>query len=270
MDVIVLDGPVGTELMRRGIPCPAPGWSAYAIETTPDAIREIHCEYARAGAMVHTANTFRTKARVFPDRWERLAREAVRLARDAALPGQRVAGSIAPLEDCYRPDLSPPHALKEHAELASVLADSGCDLLLCETFPHMGEAQQAVRAAAGTGLETWVSLTPGPDADLLSPDDVRAAVPGLIEAGASAVLVNCLPADRAAPYVAAIAESSGGAVRIGVYANPGSFQSDGVMPADDYAALARLWIDAGASIVGVCCTGRAAHVQALTNLIRNP
>lgn len=269
MDVIVLDGPMGTELIRMGIPCPAPGWSAYAIETAPEAIRSIHAAYAMAGAMVHTANTFRTKARAFPDRWARLAREAVRLAKEAALPGQRVAGSIAPLEDCYRPDLSPPVAYAEHAELAMVLADADCDLLLCETFPHVGEAEQAVRAGAGTGLETWVALTPGPDADLLSPDDMHAAVPRMIDAGASAVLVNCLPADRVESYVTALAEAAGGVVLIGAYANPGSFDSDRLMPPEDYAALARRWIRAGAGIVGVCCTGSAAHVQALTNMVRN-
>ena len=32
---ILLDGPMGTELLARGVPTPLPGWSAHALETNP-------------------------------------------------------------------------------------------------------------------------------------------------------------------------------------------------------------------------------------------
>ena len=107
MSVIILDGPLGTELDARGIPTPLPGWSAHALDEAPEAICAIHRDYAAAGATVHTTNTFRTRRAVFGARWETLARRAVHLARDSVPSGHRVAGSIAPLADCYRPDLSP-------------------------------------------------------------------------------------------------------------------------------------------------------------------
>src|SRR5262245_32300435 len=102
-----LDGPVGTELAARGVATPAPLWSAWALVHAPDVLAAIHRDYVAAGATVHTANTFRTKRRSAPENWEALARKAVSVARAEAPVGQRVAGSIAPLEDCYRPDLSP-------------------------------------------------------------------------------------------------------------------------------------------------------------------
>ncbi len=261
----LLDGPIGTELLARGVPTPIPLWSAWALEHRPETVREIHRDYVAAGAHVHTANTFRTKSRTTPD-WETLARRAVALAREGG--AARVAGSIAPLEDCYRPDLSPPEPEAEHAELAWVLADAGCDLLLCETFPHLGEGLAALRAAVATGLPTWIAFTAGPDADLLTPAELAEGARRARDLGAAAVLVNCVPASRTLPYVQALAAVG---LPFGAYANAG--QPDEKMgwlaepdAPERYLAHARTWIDAGATMVGSCCGTGPAHVRALKEL----
>jgi len=267
--VIILDGPMGTELAVRGVPTPLPGWSAHALRTHPEVVSAVHEAYAEAGAMMHTANTFRTRRRTCPDDWEALARRAVKLAREVAdRHGGRVAGSLAPLEDCYRPDLSPASevARVEHGEHARVLADAGCDLLLCETFPHVPEALVALEASLATGLEVWVSFTPGHRADLLTPDEVAAGARSALRGGASCVLVNCVPARSALPYVEALAPASG--KPFGVYANAGSTDDAiGWSPAPQgprrQAELAATWRAVGASVVGGCCGTGPAHVRAL-------
>ncbi|MBK7404220.1 MAG: homocysteine S-methyltransferase family protein [Phycisphaerales bacterium] len=168
--ITILDGPVGTELIRRGVDCTGPLWSARAIDGAPEVLGAIHREYAAAGATVHTAATFRTQPGIEPGEWARLARRGVELVREAVPRGHRVAGSLAPLADCYRPDLSParvdPAATREaHLALARVLADAGCDILLCETFTDPGEgllaAGAAVEAAEATGAEVWLSPLTG-------------------------------------------------------------------------------------------------------------
>jgi S-methylmethionine-dependent homocysteine/selenocysteine methylase len=180
----------------------------------------------------------------------------------------RVAGSIAPLEDCYRPDLSPQECRGEHRELAEVLADCGCDLLLCETFPHAGEALVAVEEAVRTGVETWAALTAGPEADLMTPEQMAEAARGVIDAGASAVLVNCTPATKTLPFVKGLAAACGN-VPIGAYANAGSpdekigWTSDPAFGAVEYADLAESWIDAGATLIGGCCGTTPEHIRAL-------
>ena len=83
MTVTILTGPLGTELHRRGVQTPLPGWSAHALEEAPEVVAAIHADYAAAGATVHVTNTFRTKRRTFPDRWEAHARKAVELCRSA-------------------------------------------------------------------------------------------------------------------------------------------------------------------------------------------
>lgn len=272
MTVTLLDGPLGTELARRGVPIDGPGWSARAIDAAPDVIRAIHADYAGAGATVHTAATFRARPADVGPRWAALAATAVALARSAVPPHHAVAGSLAPLADCYRPDLSPPDAGPAHRELAVCLADVGVDLLLVETFANPREAAAAVRAAASTGLPTWCALTPGFRGDLLDPRAMADAARACADEGASAILVNCGPAATAIRWVEALA----GIPRpLGVYANAG--------PADDgvgwsgapdepgrYLDHARRWVAAGATLVGGCCGTRPAHVRTLRLGLRAP
>jgi S-methylmethionine-dependent homocysteine/selenocysteine methylase len=256
--ITVLDGPIGTELERRGIATPAPGWSAYAIENAPEILAAIHKDYAAAGATVHTANTFRTKRRQFPETWERLAREAVAIAKTSVPKEHRVAASIAPLEDCWRPDLSPPQgvARKEHREVARVLADAGADILLCETFPHRGEAVIAVEEAVRTGKETWVALTAGPEGTLMTAREMNEAARACIDAGASVILVNCSPPERTLAFLDALDAPTKGA-----YANAGSTS------VDEYVQHAMAWIAHGASVVGSCCGTGPGHILEITRKI---
>lgn len=264
--IAVLDGPVGTELWARGVSTRLPGWSAHALVEAPDVLAAIHRDYAFAGATVHTANTFRTKRRTFPNEWKELAHTAVELCRDNVPPHHQVAGSIAPLEDCYRPDLSPAGPRPEHRELARALADFGCDLILCETFPHVGEALVAVEEAVATGIDTWVSFTAGPDANLLTPQEIERGAREAVKRGAKAVLVNCVPAPKMLAFVERLADVG---VPFGAYANAGSADDAiGWKNGPDegparYADCAQTWIENGATLIGTCCGTGPKHVAEL-------
>jgi S-methylmethionine-dependent homocysteine/selenocysteine methylase len=178
-----------------------------------------------------------------------------------------VAGSIAPLEDCYRPDLSPPDPRQEHREVARVLASAGVDILLCETFPHVAEGLIAVEEAALTGIETWASFTAGPEVNLLSPEEVEEASREAVRRGARAVLINCVPAAKTLEFVDRLATLG---APFGAYANAGAAE-DGLgweAPSKDaaarYARIAMSWVEAGATIVGGCCGTGPAHIAALS------
>lgn len=267
----LLDGPLGTELIARGVKTSPTSWSASAIDDAAEVVSQIHRDYSIAGATVHTANTFRTKRRAVGDVWREWTRRAVELARGATAETDRVAGSIAPLEDCYRPDLSPADPRDEHREMAETLADAGCDILLCETFPHVGEATIAVEEAVRTGLPTWVALTAGPNADLLSPQAMVAGAKQAVDAGAAAVLVNCTPAVDTLRFVQALADADLG-VPLGAYANAGEvddqigWNSEDDVSADKYLQLARQWAAAGATLIGGCCGTGPAHIHRLRTL----
>ena len=77
------------------------------------------------------------------------ARELTKLAISLAQESRQktgsclIAGSIAPLEDCYSPNLVPHESilLQEHQKLVDDLADGGVDLFLIETMNTFKEAK---------------------------------------------------------------------------------------------------------------------------------
>ena len=266
--VQILDGAIGTELIARGLTLDGPQWSARAVVEAPELLSEVHRDYARVGATLHTANTFRTQPSVLGDGWREALVSTVHVARRALPPACTVLGSMAPLEDCYRPDLSPGEdGREEHRQIAVALAEAGCDVILCETFAHEREAMVAVDEAVRTGRPTWLSLTPGPFGDLLSPAALFGIASTAASTGIERILVNCVAASRAAPYVEAIAALP---LPFGVYANAGArdeglgWESTDVRAAEAYADLAEPWVAAGASVVGGCCGTGPAHVAALS------
>lgn len=279
--LFLLDGATGTELERRGLDCSLPLWSAQALLDAPETVEAVHRDYVAAGVDCLTANTFRTQARVLGraglgDRAHEFTVLAIALARRAAQghPGIRVAGSAAPLEDCYRPDLVPPLAAleREHGEHCAALAAGGADLILIETMGTVREAQAAAAAAAATGLPVLVSLIGGPHGTrLLSGEPIEAALEAIAASSPQAVLINCMPVSQLDVWWPAL-QASG--LAFGVYPNLGTpgdhplaARSEELGP-EAFAAHARRWVECGASIVGGCCGTGPAHLQAVHAALR--
>ena len=55
---VLMDGALGTELERRGLPLEGSGWSAQAVRDYGEVIEAIHRDYIEAGARLHIANSF--------------------------------------------------------------------------------------------------------------------------------------------------------------------------------------------------------------------
>jgi S-methylmethionine-dependent homocysteine/selenocysteine methylase len=281
----LLDGALGTELARRGGDLAAPLWSARALVEDPDAITEIHQDYLRAGAEVLTTCTFRTHERslhggCWTGRGAQLNRTAVACARAAisreGRSSVRVAGSIGPLEDCFRPDLVPPRdeLVREHAAQARSLRDAGVDLLLVETMGTQAEASAAVAAAVATGLPTWCSFTTSSPCRLVSGEPLRDGVAAVEDLGAEAVLVNCVPAQEVRADVEALAACA--TITFGAYPGLGhargvdGFREDLVLDPEDFAQRLLELRDLGAEILGGCCGTRPEHLAAVHGALPAP
>ena len=81
----ILDGAMGSELIRRGLELPEHIWSAAANLSHPELILEIHREYVEVGADYITANSFRTTPRAYSKGgWkrdaEKRAKESMKIA----------------------------------------------------------------------------------------------------------------------------------------------------------------------------------------------
>jgi len=282
--VTILDGATGTELGRRGVDISLPLWSTRALITAPDVLADVHRDYLDAGADAITANTFRTHRRALarepqahgaPDAAE-LTRTAVKIAREACLkhkPGALVFGSVAPLEDCYRPDLAPgaDDCAREHAELIATLVEAGVDRVLIETMNNLTETRAAVAAARRLAPDRWMvsfctdtAASPG---TLLSGEPIEAILDELGDA--SAVGVNCVAAPDVARQVALLRKRLPDTVAIIAYANIGYADEHGnwvptdAVDPDRYADYATRWVEAGASIIGGCCGTTPATIAAV-------
>jgi homocysteine S-methyltransferase len=288
---ILLDGATGSELDRRAVNVTLPLWSARAILDAPDVLFQIHTDYLRAGAEIITANTFRTHRRSLAKggmggRARELTRRAVEIARravmefpqpaDGAVIERFVAGSAAPLEDCYSPELVPPQpeVEAEHAEMAGHLAEAGVDVILVETMNTIREAAAATQAARATGLPVLASFVCRSDGRLFSGESVAEAVNAIAPLGPVGLLVNCTPTPTIAEpftelYSALEPFRTHGLPLAGLYGNIGHTNdvtgwtnTTDVTPLE-YAQLAAGWLKLGARIVGGCCGTTPGHIAAL-------
>jgi methionine synthase I (cobalamin-dependent) len=279
---LLLDAAMGTELQRRDAVTTLPLWSARVLLDDPELVWTIHGDEAAAGADILTSNTFRTHGRTLgraglASRAEELTVLAVRLAHQAAsVPGREifVAGSLSPLEDCYRPDLVPDtKALaSEHGSQARILAEAGVDLVLAETHNSIREAAAALLAAKAAGVPVVVSLVTDGEGRLLSGEPIGKAAEALLPLEPDALGVNCVPSARLAADLAVLAAVSGGTPlcaygNLGLPAEGPGWTFTEKMAPGAFAEEASRWIDLGARIIGGCCGTTPAHTQALRRLL---
>jgi homocysteine S-methyltransferase len=280
-NVSILDGALGTELERRDVSTNEPGWTAHANLTHPDLLREIHEEYIQAGATIITANTFRTHPRAHQASGlsaRDLTQRAINIARQARKNCNlftQIAASIAPVEDCFRPELSPIDTdalVQEHSEFIKWLVEDGADILLIETMSTLREAKAALQAAqAISNLPVIVSVVLKDAHTLLDGTVLSTAVEYL--ASADMVSINCTPLDvlnQASAEFASLAKLSG--IQFGFYPNASKRRSDGswalAASSDDEIAQSSLhWVELGASLVGSCCGTTPATTKAISEMI---
>jgi S-methylmethionine-dependent homocysteine/selenocysteine methylase len=285
-EVLLLDGGIGTEMLRRGLT-----WEGHKVDTAADVIRTIHADYLAAGADVITTNTFQLARRSFLNHFRdldhlrrvgaeglegraaHLIRQAVARAKEAVAASGRegtaaIAGSMTTLEWCFRPDLAPPveAARAEYRETIGWFAEAGVDLILFETMNRIAEAAAALEAAREVGLPAWVSFVPHWDGTLLGGEPIAEAAAALEPLGPDLVLFNCAPpADVTLALRELVAHRRGPS---GVYPHVGRFdppdwQFTDEYPPARYLECAREWLALGARVIGGCCGTTPDHIRAL-------
>ena len=289
-DIILLDGSLGQELVRRSDMPATPLWSTSVMAKKPHLLRELHDEYFKAGATVATTNSYpvledRLRPEGLHDQLEELLRLAATTAveaRDAHGSG-RVAGGLGPLRASYRPDLCPPAAEAEKAYQPNISALAPhVDLFIAETMSSVDQADGALRAIAHSGKPAWVALSVKDDdgTRLRSGELLEEVAPVIARHAPAAVLINCTRPESVAPALDIL---RGFGRPFGAYAN-GFVQIEDAFLKDRptvdvleervdltpeaYAEFAMGWVDQGASIVGGCCEVGPAHIAELARRLR--
>jgi len=290
---VLLDGGLGRELRFRGVALPTTIWSAGALMTAPEVVRQIHLDYIAAGADIITTNTYgvirkELSKEGLESRFAELNTLACNLALEAREASGReviIAGSLPPLGGSYRPDLvgQPREIEALYQEQAELLAPH-VDLLLCETMSSATEGQAAARAACQTGKPVWVAWTlhENRSGNLRSEENVTKAVAALQGLPVSGFLANCCAPESITKIMPQLAET--GAQWIGGYANTftpipqdwtldGEKNTDGLLTLrsdlgpEEYSAHVSEWLAAGATVVGGCCGTRPSHTAKIRALL---
>jgi betaine-homocysteine S-methyltransferase len=282
------------ELERRGYIKAGP-YVPEVVLDFPDAVRELHREFLRAGSDVMVALTYyahREKLRHVGREGdlEAMNRRAVRIAREVAQEGDAlVAGNVCNTWTYDPDDPSARGAVRVmYAEQLGWAVEEGIDFVISETNDYLGEALIALEVIQGLGLPAMVTLAP------TQPDQTRdgytytEACRILAAEGAQVVGLNC---DRGPqtmmPLMARIRET----VDCAVAAQPVPYRTNAATPTmqalrsegtqrafplalepfgctrfemAEFALQAR---NLGVDYVGICCGAGPHHVRAMAEAL---
>ena len=278
----ILDGAMGSELIKRGLILPNHIWSAEANINNSEMIQQIHREYIDAGADYIIANTFRTtpraylKAGINSKKASQMAKysliRAVEHAKITCDPNTKIIGSLAPLEDCYKPELFPGtnDAISEYTLMGKWMIGTGVDILLLETMNSMAETEAGLCALNEIDLPIWVSFVMKDENHLLSGDRLADTLNMLNKYQIQKVLLNCNPLDLTKIAVDNVVDNWIGGW--GIYPNLGMGEPspDGCIaeyePMEKYLSVIKHALNSGASVVGACCGSSPEHIAEIKKL----
>ncbi len=251
----------------------------------PEALRELHREFLRAGSQVLQALTFfATREKLtragYGARTEAINQAAVRIARESAGDQALVAGTISRTQLFEREGPSAAaHACALFAEQTRLLGDARVDFLILETFFRLDEMLIALQCARATGLPIMATMSFRPQitssGDGHSPGECARVLAG---EGAEIVGANC---EQEPTRMLPVIREMRGAVDIPIAAQPAAFRTTDDVPCftrlpqfpdeletvqisrrqfSEFAARA----DAeGIGYLGGCCGCNAAYIRAM-------
>lgn len=175
--------------------------------THPEAVRELHREFARSGSDIVEAFTYyanRAKLRLIgkEDILEPLNRAALKIAREVAEETGTILGGNICNTTGYDPNDKSTwdEARAMFRDQCTWAAEEGAELIIGETFDYFGEAEIALEEIARTGLPSVITFALANWTDgskkgdrLLLQDDVHIvdACKRAHAAGATVVGLNC-------------------------------------------------------------------------------
>ncbi len=282
------------ELERRGYIKAGP-FVPEVILDEPDALRQLHREFLRAGSDVMVALTYyahRDKLRDVGrgDDLEEMNRQAVRIANEiAAEGGALVAGNICNTWS-YDPELPVQTGALVRAQYEEQLgwaAEEGVDFVIAETNDFVGEALIGLEVCQALDLPAMVTFASVQAGTTYDGYDYVEACRILADHGAALVGLNC---SRGPETMLPLLEAIRAAVDIPVAAQPVPYRTTPATPAFEplesagrhhfplelerflctrfeMADFARRARDIGVSYVGICCGGAPHYVRAMAEAL---
>lgn len=286
---VILDGSMSTPLEDWGAQTDSDLWTAAALINHPDLVKHVHQAYFEAGARITITDSYQTNVPALEKHGysETEARQLIRLSAQLAQAARDefeqatgvhnfVAGSIGPygayLADGseYRGDyeLSEADYQAFHAPRITELEAAGVDCLAIETQPKLAEVQAILAWLHDQQIDlpVWVSFSLKDARTIGEGTPLKQAI-ATVQADdlVAAVGVNCIPIEIATDAVKEVTKVA--SAPIIVYPNSGQIYDpvtktwQSTPEQASFAQQAVEWVQAGAGIVGGCCTTMPKDIQ---------
>ena len=272
--MIFLDGALGSILLDRANKSSSGLWSAQFLLDDPEAIKLHYEEYIGIGSDLITTNTYSTipsylNKEKISAKMPELVDIAGKLAKEVADQHEhvRVAGSLPPLEESYRPDLvlTKGEALPIYKTLIEGLLPY-VDIFLCETISSVQETQNVLKALDlyNKEIPIWLSWTLKEDKkDLLrSGESIEEAFKFAEKYNPEAYLFNCTDPNAISSGLEVLQRLTdkpiGGYPNVFSVPDGWTLDNDVVTLKNDltkasFPSFCQTWKENGASIFGGCC-----------------
>ncbi len=291
------------ELERRGYIKAGPFVPEVVLDF-PDAVRELHREFLRAGAEVMVALTYYAHREKLRDvgregDLEAMNRQAVRIARQVAREGAAgggadgaalVAGNVCNTWAYDPEDPATRDTVRAmYAEQLGWAAEEGVDFVISETNDYLGEALIALEVIQDLGLPAMVTMAPTQPHRTRDGYEYADACRILAAEGAQVVGLNCDRGPRTmVPLIARIRD----AVECAVAIQPVPYRTDAIAPTMetlcspngeerafpvaldpftctrfDMAKFALQARELGVDYIGICCGAGPHHVRAMAEAL---
>ncbi|HET9907210.1 MAG TPA: homocysteine S-methyltransferase [Anaerolineales bacterium] len=297
---LVIDGALATELERRGHNLKDSLWSAKILLEQPEAIKQLHYDYFKAGADCAITASYQATIEGFVKRGLNekeaigLIQKSVKLAIEArdefwADESHRigrskpfVAASVGPygafLADGseYRGNygLTERELMDFHRPRMKALIAAGADMLACETIPSLIEAQALAKLLKEFPNRTaWFSFSARDETHISEGAPFEDCVRELEgNAQVAAIGINC----TSPKYIPSLIQEGkkSTAKPILVYPNSGESYNavnqdwNGDPPHESFGEEAREWYEAGARLIGGCCRTTPEDIQVIASWAR--
>jgi homocysteine S-methyltransferase len=297
---LVIDGALATELERRGYNLQDDLWSARILLEEPNAIKQVHLDYFKAGADCAITASYQATIEGFQKRGLNrdqaidLIQRSVRLAKEAlnefwAEETNRagrarpfIAASVGPygafLADGseYRGNygLSEKELIDFHRPRMQALVEAGADVLACETIPSLIEARALAQLLKEfPDISAWFSFSGRDDRHISEGQAFSDCVEQLTDhPQIAAIGINCTSPQYIPSLIREAAKVTGKPIL--VYPNLGETYDaekndwNGDPVVDSFGEQAREWYQAGARLIGGCCRTTPEDIRVIANWAR--
>ncbi|MDM8205989.1 homocysteine S-methyltransferase [Ligilactobacillus salivarius] len=293
---VVLDGAMSTPLERLGADTNNDLWTAKALIDNEELVYEVHKMYFEAGADLIITDTYQANVQAFEKvgysekEARNLIKKAVKIAQKARDDYENrtgkhnyIAGTIGPYGAYlangseYRGDyeLSTKEYQQFHLPRIEELATTGVDILAIETQPKLDEVLAILELLKEKypQQKVYVSYTLSDDDTISDGTPLPRAIHALEDySQVIAVGINCVKLELVEPALKNMKEITD--KHLIVYPNssavydPKSKTWSQPKTSATFEELIPNWYEAGARIIGGCCTTGPKEIKAVADFIK--